>query len=107
MAYLHIPKEKRIGKFEAKCKRYIMVGYAPNGYRLLNAERSEVILGKDVIFDKSNTLEIDMSLIENVFCEDEADKYEGIESIIIPEEEIHFAMFAGECVSSDVPVKFY
>lgn len=57
LAYKHIPKEKQIRKFNSKCNECIMVGYTHNGYRLWNTENKQIVVGRDVIFDESKTIE--------------------------------------------------
>lgn len=62
-AYVHIPQEKR-KKFDAKSEENVMVGYAPNGYRLWNFRTKKVILSRDVIF------------VENKYKEDRHENYD-------------------------------
>ncbi len=52
-AYLLTPKQKRENKFEPKSKKYILVGYDWSGYRLLDEENNNVLIGRDVVFDES------------------------------------------------------
>lgn len=52
LAYLHIPDQKR-KKMDAKSRRCIMVGYAPQGYRLWDLEAEEIVIGRDVRFDEN------------------------------------------------------
>lgn len=37
-------------KLDDRCKKYIFVGYAPNGYRLYDQERKKIIISRDVVF---------------------------------------------------------
>lgn len=54
-AYSHIPKELRT-KMDKKAEKCILVGYAPNGYRLLNLEKGKIIVSRDVKFDENHFL---------------------------------------------------
>lgn len=50
-AMAHIPKEKRKdNKLDERATEVIFIGYAPNGYRLYDPNKREVIIRKDVIF---------------------------------------------------------
>lgn len=51
-AYLLIPKQLNPGKLDPRSKDGIMLGYAPNGYRLWLPEEKKVVLGRDIIFDE-------------------------------------------------------
>ena len=44
IAYAHIPPEDRNGKLAARSQPLIMVGYAPNGYRLWCPQRKVVYI---------------------------------------------------------------
>lgn len=50
-AYCHIPKQKRV-KLDWKSTKNVMVGYAPNGYRLWDSENRKIVIARDVIFDE-------------------------------------------------------
>lgn len=52
VAYCHIPKEKR-KKLDAKAVKAVLMGYAPTGYRLWDAEKRRIFIGRDVTFDES------------------------------------------------------
>ena len=51
-AYAHVPEVQR-NKLDVKSKRMVLVGYATNGYRLWDPERSQVITRRDVIFNEN------------------------------------------------------
>lgn len=53
IAYLHVPKELITGKFESRSKKFYLVRYCPNGYKLWNSEERKILYGKDVIFDET------------------------------------------------------
>lgn len=53
-AYSHILKR---GKMDQKSSKNLMVGYAPNGYRLWNIENRKVIIARDVIFEETQQFE--------------------------------------------------
>lgn len=55
VAYLHKPKDKTDGKFDARSKKCIMLGYCDNGYRLWSLEDKKVIVGRNVIFNETET----------------------------------------------------
>lgn len=85
-AYLLTPKQKRRDKFEPNGKKYIFVGYNPEGFHLLDVDGNCTVIGRDVIFDES-----DASLknkIENVITEEKnyinpSVDIENIENVII------------------------
>lgn len=52
-AYLHIPKERR-AKLDPKCKKLYHVGYTVNGYRLWDAEKKKIVVGRDIVFDENS-----------------------------------------------------
>lgn len=43
LCYSHVPKEKR-HKFGPRSTKYVMVGYAPFAYQLLDLEKGKVIV---------------------------------------------------------------
>lgn len=52
---------KKLGhlkKLEERSKKFIFVGYAPNGYRLFDKENKKIVISRDVIFEKHSTSEI-------------------------------------------------
>lgn len=49
IAYAHVPKQIRT-KLEPKGRKLIMVGYAPSGYRLWDADKQKVIIERNVLF---------------------------------------------------------
>lgn len=51
-AYSWIPSQKR-SKFDKKSKEHVMVGYAPNGYRLWNQAERKIVVSRDVKFDEN------------------------------------------------------
>lgn len=53
-AHVHIPKEIRGNKLNARSKKMIHVGYTSNGYRLWDFEDQKVITARNVIFDESS-----------------------------------------------------
>lgn len=53
MLTLKIPKELTGGKMESRTKKFYLVEYCPNGYRLWCPMDEKVIQGRDVIFDES------------------------------------------------------
>lgn len=51
VAHVHLMKPQREqGKFQEKSKKYYMIGYCENGYRLWDCQKREVIRARDVIF---------------------------------------------------------
>lgn len=50
-AFALVPNQKR-KKLESKSEKHVMVGYAPNGYRLWNTTKRSLIVGRDVRFDE-------------------------------------------------------
>lgn len=59
-----IPKEKR-QKFDKRSRLLKFVGYANNGYRLLNESTHTVTISRDVVFDEDTTSTIDCSILNN------------------------------------------
>lgn len=55
VAYNHIPDEKR-NKLDDKCEKLLMVGYAPNGYRLWNKLTNTISIGRNVTFDEGSKI---------------------------------------------------
>ena len=53
-AYSWIPLQKRRHKLDSKSEKCIMVGYAPNGYRLWNIMKQKIITSRDVKFDEES-----------------------------------------------------
>ena len=51
--YNHVRKENR-DKFDSKVEKCVMVGYAPNGYRLWDVKKNKIIVARDVKFDENN-----------------------------------------------------
>lgn len=51
-AYVH--NKTRKTKFDEKSFKTILIGYAPNGYKLFNTENSQFLVARDVLFDESN-----------------------------------------------------
>lgn len=47
--YYHIPKHLR-SKLDAKAKKGVFLGYAPNGYRVLDINKNDIIIVRDVKF---------------------------------------------------------
>ncbi|KAK7605374.1 hypothetical protein V9T40_007232 [Parthenolecanium corni] len=52
LVHLLLPKQKR-DKFDPVSRKCVMIGYASNGYRLLDPLTNKVVLGRDVRFDES------------------------------------------------------
>lgn len=52
-AYAWIPDQCR-KKLDSKSRKSVMVGYAPNGYRLWDMERRKVFTARDVKFDETH-----------------------------------------------------
>lgn len=44
-------------KLDDRCKKYIFVGYAPNGYRLYDKERRKIKFSRDVTFAEEDKLD--------------------------------------------------
>lgn len=63
-AYSHIPKEFR-KKLDSKTTKLIMVGYAPNGYRLWDGEKRKIVIARDVIFDENIRKTTEVASCEN------------------------------------------
>lgn len=56
-AYVHLqPQYREKGKFEEKSKKYYLVGYCNNGYKLWDTQERKIITARDVIFDKAQTI---------------------------------------------------
>lgn len=53
-AYTHVSKEDRRGKLDQRSRRCLMMGYAPNGYRLWDPTSGKIILARSVIFDETS-----------------------------------------------------
>lgn len=51
MAYVWIPHQNRT-KLDSKSKHAVMVGYAPNGYRLWDPEKQKVFTAREVKFEE-------------------------------------------------------
>ena len=51
-AYVWIPHQCR-KKLDVRSKKTIMVGYAPNVYRLWDIKNRKIIIARDVIFEES------------------------------------------------------
>ena len=51
-AYVWIPHQCH-KKLDVRSKKTIMVGYAPNGYRLWDIQNSKVIIARDAKFEES------------------------------------------------------
>lgn len=51
-AYYHVPKENR-KKLDEKAIKSILMGYAPNGYRLWDPEKQRIVISRDVTFDET------------------------------------------------------
>lgn len=62
--YSHIPKEFR-KKLYSKTTKLIMVGYAPNGYRLWDGEKRKIVIARDVIFDENIRKTTEVASCEN------------------------------------------
>lgn len=63
-------------KLDDRTKEYIFIGYAPNGYRLWDSNKQEVIIARDVVFKKykENKIEVEQSETQvkiNAFEENE------------------------------------
>uniref|UniRef100_A0A0A9WWP7 Copia protein n=1 Tax=Lygus hesperus TaxID=30085 RepID=A0A0A9WWP7_LYGHE len=54
LAHAHIDKELR-RKLDDRSQLMVMVGYAPNGYRLWDLEKQQVVFKRNVVFDESRT----------------------------------------------------
>lgn len=52
-AYAWVPNQCR-KKLDPKSKMQVMIGYAPNGYRLWDMEKKKVITARDVKFDEND-----------------------------------------------------
>ncbi|KAF2888612.1 hypothetical protein ILUMI_17561, partial [Ignelater luminosus] len=81
IAYLHTPGMKR-GKFDSRCQKLVMVGYAVNGYRLWNPQTGTIINGRYVIFVENkfmfnDSIYIDESFEEEREVEDQTDEESG------------------------------
>lgn len=57
-AYLHVPKELR-SKLDPKCKKFYLVGYTVNGYRLWDMAKKKIVVGRDVVFDEKTLFNCD------------------------------------------------
>lgn len=76
IAYMHVPKEKQVSKFDPRSKKLLFVGYDgdSSNYRLYDQETGKIHVSSDVVFDEvtvnptpklDNTFTIDLSF-ENV-----------------------------------------
>jgi transposase InsO family protein len=52
LVYQHIPNQLNSRKFDTWTRKCILLGYAPNGYRLWLLEERKILVGHDVIFDE-------------------------------------------------------
>lgn len=72
-------------KLDDRCRKYVFVGYAPNGYQLYDKER-KIIISRDVIFAKKEKEEIKNKLTKiSINTKEENEGHEETENI---EEEI-------------------
>lgn len=56
-AYVHLQAQYREkGKFEEKSKKYYLVGYCNNGYKLWDIKERKIIRARDVIFNQIGCL---------------------------------------------------
>lgn len=61
-AYAHIPKERR-GKLDVKSENMILVGFEPNGYRLFDPKKKNVVRINDVIFLENEAKRVEISFL--------------------------------------------
>lgn len=66
-------------KLDDRCKKYIFVGYAPNGYRLYDKERRKIIISRDVLFAEKNKLKDELVKI-NINTGEENEEQEETEN---------------------------
>ena len=52
------------GKLETRTEKCLFMGYCPNGYRLWNPDKSQIVFGHEVIFDE-NKFEHEASVTKN------------------------------------------
>jgi len=88
----------QIKKLDDRCKKYTLVGYASNGYRLFDTEKEKLIMSRDVIFkateqgnSKNTKLKIPIKLdetsdTEDKILEEEEDSEENLECLESDEE---------------------
>jgi transposase InsO family protein len=78
-AYVHIPRHKRT-KLDNTAEKGIMVGYMPNGYRIL-LEDNTVQTSRDVVFNENKPKEIKMATQESTKVTDGDDQTDNIPSL--------------------------
>lgn len=82
-AYNHIPKVDRT-KLDKRSKMLIMIGYAPNGYRLWDPILKKIVIARNVIFDESpatdHKISTDRSIVNRSMLEIESDPIENIQN---------------------------
>lgn len=82
IAYNLIPKENRQSKLDSRSHKMIMVGYADNGYRLWDATKRKIVLGRNVIFDESSDyVKIPVEMRHETVKEEQIEKESEIEEI--------------------------
>lgn len=67
-------------KLDDRCKSYIFVGYAPNGYRLYDEERRKIVISRDVKFKEEITSKNKSAKINIHAEEEQTEKQEEIEN---------------------------
>lgn len=90
--YAYIPKQYRTSKLDEKSKRYILIGYTNNGYRLWDPEEKKIIKSRDVVFNENKKEQKIIYIEENDNCiekknEEIKDKEENV--ILPKEKELH------------------
>ena len=85
-AYLHIPKELRASKFQARSEKLTFVGYGHTGYRLWDRVKKEVITRSDVIIKDQTVVKRDAPANPNL--DGRASASNDIENIVINEDSI-------------------
>ena len=75
-AYVHVPKGQQM-KLDPKLKKHIFVGYNPisTGYTLYDVDIDSIFLSKDVVSDKTLSLEGASSSLDSTLLGDLTNKY--------------------------------
>lgn len=64
-------------KLDDRCKKYIFVGYTPNGYRLYDKERRKIKFSRDVTFAEEDKLDNETVKLKTNIEEEEQNEGEA------------------------------
>lgn len=95
IGFKQIPKQHR-SKSNRKSNKCIMMGYAPNGYRLWDIDKNAIVVSRDVIFDEKKMYCTSKTESSNFFLfDDELDVTENTtRAVVIPPENGSFEFIA-------------